>query len=60
MFENLLGGLHVKSAMAELSRSDGGDDNDTVKLSELFNGRHFKGTYRSASIHILCFIYVSF
>ncbi|KAK4601921.1 hypothetical protein RGQ29_011143 [Quercus rubra] len=43
-FEKLLGGSHVKVAMAELSKSDKGDDADTVKLSELFYGRHFRGS----------------
>lgn len=42
-FEKLLGPLHVKSAMAELSRSER-DDGESVKYSELFNGRHFNGT----------------
>ncbi|KNA22457.1 hypothetical protein SOVF_033370 [Spinacia oleracea] len=41
-FERLLGGLHVKSAIAELSKSDRGDEADTVKFSELFYGRHYK------------------
>lgn len=42
-FERLLGGLHVKSAIAELSKSDRGEEADTVKFSELFYGRHHKG-----------------
>lgn len=43
--EKLLGGSHVKFAMAELSKSDrGGDEADKVKLSELLYGRHFRGT----------------
>ncbi|CAL9179109.1 probable plastidic glucose transporter 2 isoform X1 [Musa acuminata AAA Group] len=41
-FERLLGGSHVKSAMAELSRSDRGDDSESIKYSELFYGRHFR------------------
>ncbi|KAI3912826.1 hypothetical protein MKW92_034125, partial [Papaver armeniacum] len=41
-FEKLLGGLHVKSAMADLSKSDRVDEPDTVKFSELFYGRHFR------------------
>lgn len=41
--EKLLGPLHVKSAMAELSRSER-DDGESVKYSELFYGRHFNGT----------------
>uniref|UniRef100_N1R4M0 Putative plastidic glucose transporter 3 n=1 Tax=Aegilops tauschii TaxID=37682 RepID=N1R4M0_AEGTA len=43
-FEKLLGPLHVKSAMAELSRSERGDDGESVKFSELFYGRHFNGS----------------
>lgn len=42
-FEKLLGPLHVKSAMAELSRSER-DDGESVKYSDLFRGRHFNGT----------------
>lgn len=49
-FEKLLGGSHVKVAMAELSKSDKGDDADTVKLSELFYGRHFRGKYDTSGI----------
>ncbi|KAB2050025.1 hypothetical protein ES319_A13G217400v1 [Gossypium barbadense] len=41
-FERLLGGSHVKYAMVELAKLDRGDDADTVKLSELFYGRHFR------------------
>ncbi|WCJ40798.1 Major facilitator superfamily protein [Euphorbia peplus] len=40
-FEKLLGGSHVKSAMAELS-TDRGDEVDKVKFSDLLYGRHFK------------------
>lgn len=43
-FEKLLGGSHAQLALAELSKSDRGDDTDTVKISELLYGRHFKGT----------------
>ncbi|XP_041006315.1 probable plastidic glucose transporter 2 isoform X1 [Juglans microcarpa x Juglans regia] len=41
-FEKLLGGSHVQLALAELSKSDRGDDTDTVKISELLYGRHFR------------------
>ncbi|XP_057527289.1 probable plastidic glucose transporter 3 [Amaranthus tricolor] len=41
-FERLLGGLHVKSAISELSKLDRGEEADSVKFSELFHGRHFK------------------
>lgn len=43
-FERLLGASHVKSAISELSRSDKGDDVDTVRFSDLLCGRHFRGT----------------
>lgn len=42
-FERLLGATHVKAAMAELTKSDRGDDGDSVKYSELLYGRHFRG-----------------
>jgi len=42
-FERLLGGLHVKSAIADLSKLERGDEADGVKFSELLYGRHFKG-----------------
>ncbi|RWW32558.1 hypothetical protein GW17_00002747 [Ensete ventricosum] len=41
-FERLLGLFHVKSAMAELSRSDRGDESESIRYSELFYGRHFR------------------
>ncbi|GMI84285.1 hypothetical protein like AT1G67300 [Hibiscus trionum] len=44
-FERLLGGSHVKYAMAELTKLDRGDEADTVKLSELLQGRHFRVVY---------------
>ncbi|KAG5021395.1 hypothetical protein JHK85_017737 [Glycine max] len=43
-FEKLLGGVHVKPAMTELSKSDRGDGSDSVKLSELIYGRYFRGS----------------
>jgi hypothetical protein len=42
-FERLLGAIHVKAAMAELTKLDRGDDGDSVKYSELLYGRHFRG-----------------
>ncbi|KAL1292940.1 hypothetical protein AAHE18_19G035600 [Arachis hypogaea] len=39
-FEKLLGGVNVKSAMADLSKSDRGDESSSVKLSELLCGCH--------------------
>lgn len=43
VFEKLLGGAYVKAAMAELMKSDRGDDADSAKLSELLFGRSFRG-----------------
>nr|POF23391.1 putative plastidic glucose transporter 2 [Quercus suber] len=52
-FEKLLGSSHVKVAMAELSKSDKGDDTDTVKLSELFYGRHFRVVFIGSTLFAL-------
>ncbi|XP_050380977.1 probable plastidic glucose transporter 3 [Argentina anserina] len=52
-FEKLLGGPHVKLAMAELSKSDRGDELDTVKFSELLYGRHFKMVFIGSAIFAL-------
>ncbi|KAJ9190211.1 hypothetical protein P3X46_001437 [Hevea brasiliensis] len=51
--EKLLGGSHVKSAMAELSNLDRGDDADKVKLSELLYGRHFKVVFIGSALFAL-------
>lgn len=48
-FEKLLGVSHVKFSMAELSKSERGDELETVKFSELLYGRHFKSNF---SIHL--------
>jgi MFS family permease len=50
--EKLLGPLHAKSAMAELSRSER-DDGESVKYSELFRGRHFNVIW-----HKLCVLFL--
>lgn len=42
-FERLLGSSHVKSAMLELSKSDRGDETESIKISELLHGRHSRG-----------------
>lgn len=52
-FEKLLGPLHVKSAMAELSRSERGDDGESVKFSELFYGRHFNVVFIGTTLFAL-------
>ncbi|TYG66784.1 hypothetical protein ES288_D05G027500v1 [Gossypium darwinii] len=52
-FERLLGGSHVKYAMLELSKLDRGDEADTVKLSEVFHGRHFRVVYIGSTLFAL-------
>ncbi|KAB1218547.1 putative plastidic glucose transporter 3 [Morella rubra] len=52
-FEKLLGGLHVKPAMAELSTSDREDEADTVRFSELFYGRHFRVVFIGSTLFAL-------
>uniref|UniRef100_A0A0E0NCZ3 Major facilitator superfamily (MFS) profile domain-containing protein n=1 Tax=Oryza rufipogon TaxID=4529 RepID=A0A0E0NCZ3_ORYRU len=52
-FEKLLGPLHVKSAMAELSRSERGDDGENVKYSELFYGRNFNVVFIGTTLFAL-------
>lgn len=44
-FERLLGGSHVKTAMAELHQLelDRTDEPDVVSISELLYGRHSRG-----------------
>ncbi|GKB08335.1 probable plastidic glucose transporter 3 [Tanacetum coccineum] len=49
-FAKLLGGLHVKSSMAELSKTDRGDEVDGVKLSELFYGRHSRVVFIGSAL----------
>ncbi|KAL5756054.1 hypothetical protein ACOSQ2_020800 [Xanthoceras sorbifolium] len=52
-FEKLLGGVHVKYSMAELSKSDRGDEADTVKFSELFYGRHSRVVFIGSGLFAL-------
>lgn len=52
-FERLLGGPHVKSALAELSRSDRGDDAENISYSELFYGRHFRVVFIGTTLFAL-------
>ncbi|PQP96533.1 putative plastidic glucose transporter 2 isoform X1 [Prunus yedoensis var. nudiflora] len=52
-FERLLGGSHVKTAMAELAKSDRGDDTDSVRLSELLYGRHFRVVFIGSTLFAL-------
>ncbi|XP_057474220.1 probable plastidic glucose transporter 3 isoform X2 [Actinidia eriantha] len=52
-FEKLLGRSHFKSAINELSKSDRGDETDTVKFSELLCGRHFKVDFIGSTLFAL-------
>ncbi|MED6145513.1 hypothetical protein PIB30_025983 [Stylosanthes scabra] len=52
-FERLLGASEAKFAMSELSKVDRGDDADTVKLSELVRGRHFKVVFIGSTLFAL-------
>ncbi|WRX28004.1 Major facilitator [Theobroma cacao] len=52
-FEKLLGGPYVKGAMAELSKSDRGDEADTVRFSELLYGRHRKVIFIGSTLFAL-------
>ncbi|GLU14488.1 hypothetical protein SLE2022_310530 [Rubroshorea leprosula] len=52
-FEKLLGGPYVKSAIAELSKSDREDEPDSVKFSELLYGRHFKMVFIGSTLFAL-------
>ncbi|KAL0345226.1 UNVERIFIED_CONTAM: putative plastidic glucose transporter 2 [Sesamum radiatum] len=42
--ERLLGGSHVTAAMDDLSKTDQGDEMDTIKLTDLLYGRHARGS----------------
>ncbi|XP_022777174.1 probable plastidic glucose transporter 3 isoform X2 [Durio zibethinus] len=52
-FEKLLGGPYVKGAMAELSKSERGDEADAVKFSELLYGRHRKVVFIGSTLFAL-------
>ncbi|KAL9443581.1 hypothetical protein AB3S75_016864 [Citrus x aurantiifolia] len=52
-FEKLLGGSHVKSSLAELSKLDRGDDGDIVKFEELLYGRHFRVVFIGSTLFAL-------
>ncbi|KAK7255405.1 hypothetical protein RIF29_28814 [Crotalaria pallida] len=52
-FEKLLGPVHVKPAMAELSKSDRGDESDTVKLYDLLCGCHARVMFIGSALFAL-------
>ncbi|XP_054785413.1 probable plastidic glucose transporter 3 isoform X3 [Prosopis cineraria] len=51
-FEKLLGGIHVKPAIAELS-CDRGDESDTIKFSKSLYSRHFKVMFIGCTLFAL-------
>ncbi|KAF6164432.1 hypothetical protein GIB67_025258 [Kingdonia uniflora] len=51
--ERILGGSHVKPAIAELAKSDRGDGADPVKYSELLYGRHFRVIFIGSTLYAL-------
>ncbi|XAR53353.1 hypothetical protein NMG60_11021885 [Bertholletia excelsa] len=51
--EKLLGGSHVKSAMADLYKLDRGDEADTTKFSDLLYGRHFRVVFIGSTLFAL-------
>ncbi|MED6146749.1 hypothetical protein PIB30_037655 [Stylosanthes scabra] len=52
-FEKLLGGVNVKPAMADLSKSDRGDESSSVKLSELLFGCHARVMFIGSTLFAL-------
>ncbi|XP_047321524.1 probable plastidic glucose transporter 2 [Impatiens glandulifera] len=52
-FERLLGGSHVSSAMTELTKSDRGDDSDSIKFLDIFSGRHSRVVFIGSTLFAL-------
>ncbi|XP_010538037.1 PREDICTED: probable plastidic glucose transporter 3 isoform X2 [Tarenaya hassleriana] len=52
-FEKLLGGAYLKSAMAELLKSDRGDETGSAKLSEFLYGRNFRVVFIGSTLFAL-------
>ncbi|KAK2432576.1 Major facilitator superfamily protein [Trifolium repens] len=52
-FEKLLGGLHVKPAMSELTKSDRGDESSGIKISELLFGCHARVMFIGSTLFAL-------
>ncbi|KAL2228982.1 UNVERIFIED_CONTAM: putative plastidic glucose transporter 2 [Sesamum indicum] len=51
--ERLLGGSHVTAAMVELSKTDKGDEMDTIKLIDLLYGRHARVVFIGSTLFAL-------
>ncbi|KAL4563928.1 hypothetical protein LXL04_027977 [Taraxacum kok-saghyz] len=52
-FQKLLGAANVRPAMAELLKSDRGDENDNVGISELVYGRHSRVVFIGSTLFAL-------
>lgn len=52
-YERLLGGFHVKSALAELGRSDKGDDIESIRFSDLLRGHYFRVVFIGSTLFAL-------
>ncbi|XP_062100120.1 probable plastidic glucose transporter 2 [Humulus lupulus] len=52
-FEKLFGVVHVKVAMTEMAKLDRGDDIDSVKISELLSGPHFRVVFIGSTLFAL-------
>ncbi|KAG6416326.1 hypothetical protein SASPL_123754 [Salvia splendens] len=50
--EKLLGASHAKDAIVQLSKTQRGDEIDTIKLAELLCGRHSRGTRAGVSSNL--------
>ncbi|KAH6817109.1 Major facilitator superfamily protein [Perilla frutescens var. frutescens] len=51
--EKLLGASHAKDAIVELSKTDRGDEADTIKLLELLCGRHSRVVFIGSTLFAL-------
>ncbi|KAL0333890.1 UNVERIFIED_CONTAM: putative plastidic glucose transporter 2, partial [Sesamum angustifolium] len=51
--ERLVGGSHVTAAMVELSKTDTGDEMDTIKLTDLLYGRHARVVFIGSTLFAL-------
>ncbi|KAJ4718102.1 Major facilitator superfamily protein [Melia azedarach] len=51
--EKLLGNLHVKHSVAEMSKSERGDEADSVRFSELLSARHFQVVFIGSTLFAL-------
>ncbi|KAJ6822008.1 putative plastidic glucose transporter 2 [Iris pallida] len=52
-FEKLLGSLHFKSALTELSRADKGDESENIRYVDLIRGRHSRVVFIGSTLFAL-------